>query len=186
MNKIFCFVPLLFSLLFIQGCTNKLYQADISVLNSDDQEREVVLYWTKTVPLIGEDKSTPVTVLTECSSRTLLFLEKECGIYFLGEPGQDKLLNQTLEPTPNIQCGKIVNEKVLNNIEAGELAIEINCTATSSNEFAVINSSYIKAQNTPYTFDIVETSSWSFFGEIPDAPSRPKCREFSASSPNKE
>ena len=180
MNKLYQVILPFFCLLFFQGCTNKLYHGEIDALNSNDQESKVVFYWTKTEPFIGDDKTGPGILMTECSTRRLTFSEREHGIYFFGTPELDKLADQTPVTTQKIHCGKIVNEMEFKNIQAGPVNLQIICLAAIS-EFSVMTGSfspaYIKARKEPYTFEIMESSNWSFFGEIPDAPSQPECRQ---------
>lgn len=180
MNKLYLNILLFFSLLFVQGCTNKLYHGEIDTLNSNDQESQVIIYWTKTEPFIGEDKAGPAVIMTECSTRNLMFSETEDGIYFFGTPGNDRQADQTPVTTQNVHCGKIANETRFTNIQAGPVNIEIKCVA-DIDEFTVVTEqfypAYINARAEPYTFEIQESSSWSFFGEIPEAPSQPVCRQ---------
>lgn len=179
MNKSYRIILLFFSLLFFQGCTNKLYHGEFDTLNSNDQESQVVIYWTKTEPFIGEDKAGPAILMTECSTRNLTFSETENGIYFLGTPGKDQLADKTPVPTQNTHCGKINNELKFTDIQAGPINIEILCSAIID-DFSVTtdsySSAYINARNEPYKFEIKESGNWSLFGEIPEAPAKPDCR----------
>ena len=181
MNKSYLFIVLFSNFLFIQACTNTLYYGEIDAYNSDNKETKVVLYWTKTEPLIGTDKAGVAVLLTECSTRRLNFLERENGIVFFGEPGKDIQADQIPINTQNIPCGKIVNEVSYENIQAGPLAVKIQCKAALRDSFLAppegLSSSYIKAIDTPYTYDIMEKSSCSFFGETIDFPLQPTCRQ---------
>jgi|GEM_PF-1437747 len=180
MNKLYCLILIIFSLFFLQGCTNKLYHGEIETLNSNGQESKVVFYWTKTEPIIGSDKAGPGILMTECSTRRLTFSETEDGIYFFGTQGMDKLADQTPVTTQNIHCGKIVNEMKFTNIQAGAVNIKIECLA-DIDEFTTLTGryspAYIKVSKQPYAFEIMESSNWSFFGEPLDAPSQPECRQ---------
>ncbi len=163
------------------GCTHSLYQGELEVLNSNDEPRKAVIYWTKTDVVIGEDKAGPAILMTECSTRRLSFVEKGTGLYFFGAPDRDRLMNQA-KPinTPNILCGKIIDKLRFKSIEPGPLEVNIRCTA-NVDEFSVdtpgASPAYIKAQQEPYTFEITETSDWNMSGEVPFAPPVPTCRE---------
>lgn len=180
MNKRYCANLIFLSLLVYQGCTNKLYHGEIDASNSDNQESKVVFYWTKTELFIGNDKAGPGILMTECSTRRLTFLEREDGIYFFGTQGMDKLADQTPLTSQDIQCGKIVNEMRFTDIQAGPVNIAIGCLA-DIDEFTVLTGryspAYVKASKEPYAFAIMESSSWSFFGEPLDTPSQPECRQ---------
>lgn len=179
MKKLYFASLLTFSMVLVQGCTNTLYQGEIDAMNSQDQERKVVFYWTKTEKLIGRDKAGPAILMTECSTRRLTFQEKEDGIYFFGTPGLDSLSDQTPITSQDQHCGKIVNEERYIDIQSGTINLEINCVA-NIDEFSFTSGStspaYIKARNEPYIFEIDALSNWSFFGEIPDTPPPPECR----------
>ncbi len=179
MNKLYFVFLLTLSQTFVQGCTNTLYQGEIDAMNSQDQERKVVFYWTKTEKLIGKDKAGPAILMTECSTRRLTFVEKENGIFFFGTPGLDNLADQTPITSQDQPCGKIVNEQKFNDIQSGTINLEIHCMA-NIDEFSVTSEAtlpaYIKARNEPYRFEIESLSNWSFLGEIQDAPSPPACR----------
>jgi hypothetical protein len=179
MNARFQIIFLCFCLLFVQGCTNTLYHGEIKTLNADNQKSNVVLYWTKTEPFIGKNKAGPAKLLTECSTRRLEFVQREDGIYFFGTPGLDIQADQATVTTQHFPCGKIVNKTRFTEVQTGPLNIEIKCMA-EIDDFVVTPGSfspaYIKARQEPYTFEIMGSSNWSFFGEIPEAPSQPECR----------
>jgi hypothetical protein len=119
-------------------------------------------------------------LMSECSTRNLAFTEREDGIYFFGTPGNDQLIDETPVPSQNTHCGMINNELKFTNIQAGPVNVKILCSAVID-DFSVITDSgsppYIKARKEPYTFEIKESSNWGFFGEIPEAPSKPECRQ---------
>lgn len=169
-----------FGLLVIHGCTNSLYKGEIDVLSSEYQERKAIIYWTKTKPLMGEVKAGPAILMTECSTRRLTFTEKKSGLYFYGDPGKDKLANQMAITSQNTICGRIIGKKHFSSIKPGSIQVNILCESVDD-DFSVHSGStspaYIKASKTPYTFDITESSSWSLFGNIPEAPQPPDCKD---------
>lgn len=163
------------------GCTHSLYQGELEVKNSQDQPRKAVIYWTKTDKFIGKDTAGPAKLMTECSTRELTFVERGTGLYFFGTPALDRFPNQ-LKPikSPNILCGRIVNEMRFKTIEPGPIQVDIRCFA-NIDEQNVDNQSaspaYIKPSRNPYIFEITETSDWGFSTEPPAGPSAPACRE---------
>ncbi len=180
MNKCSPIFLIFFILLLFQGCTNSLYQGEINALSSDYHERKVLIYWTKTQPLLGEEKAGPAVLITECSTRRLTFTEKKSGLYFYGDPGKDILANQMAITSQTTICGKVVAKKQFITIKPGPLQIDILCEPLDD-DFSVqsetASSAYIKASNTPYTFEITESSSWSLFGSVPEVPMPPKCKD---------
>jgi hypothetical protein len=46
-------VSVIFTLVIVAGCTNYVYHRKIQAPDSNDVDHEVVIYWSKTDPLIG-------------------------------------------------------------------------------------------------------------------------------------
>lgn len=162
-------------LLLTTACTNTLYQADLNVLNSDGQTRQVILYWTKTEKLLGEAKAGPIVLLTACSSRRINFDQTNSGIQFRGEPGMDRLQGHLSTVSEGTICGQVENGSILTELESGPLLLSIKCEGISD-DFTIGSSSYIQAREQPYQFNIQENSQWSFLGTIIEAPQPPDCR----------
>ncbi len=173
-------IGIFIGLLVMPGCTNSLYKGEIDALSSAYHERKAIIYWTKTNPLMGEAKAGPAILMTECSTRRLTFTEKKSGLYFYGDPGKDKLANQMAITSQNTICGKIIGKKHFTNIKPGPIQVDIVCESVDD-DFSVSSHStspaYIKASKTPYTFEMTESSSWSLFGNIPEAPLPPECKD---------
>ena len=161
------------------GCTNFLYQGEISAPDSYGKERHFVLYWTKTDPLIGTAKAGPAILLTECSDTTRIdFGDQAEGIVFRGEPGRDRLSGQTESVGLNQICGKITNYATLNAAMAGLLTVAIYCQPMPKDEFAVQLRNYLAARQEPFEFQVVEKQKkWSFLGETLQGPPVPQCRQ---------
>lgn len=161
------------------GCTNFLYQGEISAPDSSGKERHFVLYWTKTDPFIGMAKAGPAILLTECSDTTRIdFDDQPEGIVFRGEPGRDRLSGQSGTVGPNQICGKITNYKSLTEAIAGLLTVAIYCQPMPQDEFALQPRNYLSARPEPYEFPITEKQkTWSFFGETLQGPPVPECRQ---------
>ena len=78
------------ALLLISGCTNFLYQGEISARDAYGKERQFILYWTRKDPLIGSATAGPAILLTECSPLTRIdFSERPEGIVFLSSTDLD-------------------------------------------------------------------------------------------------
>ena len=164
---------------FSQGCTNYLYTGKIMEQDSFDKNRKMILYWSKTDPLIGPPKAGPATLVTQCSLRRLSFDEREQGILFLGDPGKNfDILQNTLVSSQDHVCGRFIDQTTFVDISKGSLSLTVFCKP-ETDEFSARpgNQGYLKARKEPYTFDIQETKEWSFLGNIIEAPPPPQCLE---------
>jgi len=159
----------------LSGCTNYLYQGSIKAEDSAGKQRQVVLYWSKTEPLIGDEKADMVHVLTECGL-VIVFENQPNGIIFRGEPQRDRRVNSSASGNQkdNIECGRILGASRLTELGEGPLSLRIQCAPVSS-EFSVQKRTYLQARKAPYKFDVAEKKSWSFFGNTPAAPAVPTC-----------
>src|SRR5450631_1070674 len=153
-------------LLLSTGCTNLLYQGELTARDAYGMERHFLLYWTKTDPMLGQAKAGPAILLTECSPFTRIeFGDQTEGIVFRGMPGFDRLPGQTGTSDLNLICGKILSSASLVEAREGPLALAIFCQPVSD-EFAVQKRNYLAARIEPYAFSIAEKiNRWSFFGE---------------------
>lgn len=165
------------SLLLTSGCTNFLYQGEMSARDTYGKERQFVLYWTKKDPLIGAATAGPAILLTECSPLTRIdFSERLEGIVFLSSTDRDRLPGQISAINPDLLCGKVTNYARLTEAKEGALDVAIFCEPIP-NDFAVEPRNYLAAHVQPYSFPIVEkVKKWSFFGETLKGPQVPECR----------
>src|SRR4051812_29452591 len=85
------FVSVLTCLWLSAGCTNHLYQGEMIALDAYGRERQFIMYWTRTDPLLGMPKASPAVLLTECSPNGIEFSEEPEGVVFRGVPGRDRL-----------------------------------------------------------------------------------------------
>lgn len=161
------------------GCTNVLYQGELSARDAYGKERYFLLYWTKTDPLLGQAKAGPAILLTECSPSTRIeFGDQPEGIVFRGMPGFDRLPRQTAVPERDQICGRVTNYTTLREARAGPLGLAIYCQPVPGDSFAVQPRNYLAAQPEPYAFPIVEKMKrWSLFGETLSGPPVPECRQ---------
>jgi len=165
------------TLWLVSGCTNYLYQGEISARDAYGKERQFVLYWTKKEPLIGAATAGPAILLTECSPLTRIdFSERAEGVVFLSSTDRDRLPGQGGEVNPNLICGKFTGYARLTEVKEGALAVAILCEPIP-NDFAVEPRNYLAAQVQPYSFPIVEkVRRWRVLGETLEAPPVPVCR----------
>lgn len=165
------------TLLLTSGCTNFLYQGELSARDSYGKERQFVVYWTRKEPLIGAATAGPAILLTECSPLTRIdFSERLDGIFFLSSSDRDRMPGQGGTVNPNLVCGKVINYARLTEAKEGALEVAIFCEPTP-NDFAVEPRNYLAAQAQPYSFPIVEkVKKWSFLGETLGGPPVPECR----------
>lgn len=163
---------------FLTGCTNYLYQGRIKAEDSAGKQRDVVLYWTKTDPMIGDAKADMAHVLTECGA-LVVFENRPEGIVFRGDPQRDRLAafaTITAQPSQTMECGRILHRQRLTDLGQGKVALTIRCEP-KSNEFSVKPLTYIKAQESAYEFDVRENKQWSLLGSVPEVPAVPTCQE---------
>ena len=162
----------------LNGCTNYLYQGSIKAEDSAGQQRQVVLYWSKTDPLVGDEKADMAHLLTECGS-LVVFENQPEGIIFRGEPQRDQLVSPQAitggSPAETLECGRIQGPHRLADLGRGIVSLTIQCEPVSG-EFSVQKRTYLKARNAPYEFDITESKNWSFLGSTPQAPTV-ECKE---------
>lgn len=162
--------------LLLSGCANALYQADLRVPDADGEPRVSRLYWSRTDPLIGAPKAGPIILLTACSTRTLTFDETEAGIVYRGVPGLDRYPGGGGVAEGEI-CGEVETDTPLVDLGGQSLPVSIHCEA-EVDEFSLavgeFTPSYLPARETPYRFDVQESTSWSLFGRTPQV-SPPEC-----------
>jgi hypothetical protein len=176
MNRI---LPPLLALVLclLPACTNILYQGELTARDAYGKERNFILYWTRTDPLIGQSKAGPAILLTECSPLTRIdFSEQAEGIVFRGMPGYDRLAGQNGATDSNIICGKVANFARWTDAAEGALSVAILCEPVSD-EFAQAPRNYLAARSEPYLFSVIEkVKKWSLLGETLAGPQPPECR----------
>lgn len=156
------------------GCTSYLYQGKIIAPDSNNVERQFLLYWTKTKPFLGEAKGGPASLITQCGNR-IGFDERPEGIIFRGTAGSDYLTDPSRPIKDGQQCGRIVSLQRFSDDVPDKVEVIISC-GPLSDEFSAQQRSYIKADTTPYVFDISVIETWSFLGELPAAPTLGACQ----------
>jgi hypothetical protein len=167
---------LLLTIFILSGCTNYLYQGNIKALDSEGNERNVTLYWNKTVPFIGDDKAGPASLITECGN-LITFDEQVDGIVFRGSPDRDVVVSTGLKASIREVCGEFLKHARFVGIGEGELQVMINCKPQPGDEFSLSSRRYIAASETPYTFNVSSHKEWSLLGKTHQSPAVPDCRE---------
>ncbi len=163
----------------LNGCTSYVYQGSIKAEDSAGKQRQMLLYWSKTEPLIGDEKADMAHLRTECGS-LIVFENQPEGIIFRGEPQRDRvvpaLATQRTGSSKTIECGRIKGSNRLTELSAGKISLTIKCEPVS-NEFSVKQRTYPKARKAAYVFDVTESKKWSLLGSTPAVPAAPTCRE---------
>lgn len=156
------------ALLALAGCTNYLYQGALTAPDSEGVEREILVHWSKTEPLIGDAKASPVALDTGCGE-TILFFERNEGIVFRGEPGRDLDADTGQPVAEGDLCGRIVGKMKLHDLDDETLELTVRCKP-ESDDFSVDKRTYVQARSAPYRFDISVSEEWSLLGKTPDSP----------------
>jgi len=165
------------TLLLLSGCTNALYQGELTALDAYGKERSFLLYWTRTEPLVGHAKAGPAILLTECSLTRIDFTDQADGVVFRGTPGEDRLAGATDTVELNQVCGAIEGLTSLRDAKAGPLAVRIDCEPMPPDVFAAFPRNYLAASPPAHRIEIVEALHvWSLFGKTLPAPQPPQCR----------
>lgn len=159
-------------LVFISGCgTTYVYYGLFEEENSAGEEREHLIYWTKTVrPFWFDECDGSMRLLTGCSYETILFDETEDGIVFRCTPYH---IGVTHTVEAGGLCGEILNTKKIGELAEGKLMLKIYC-AYNYDEFTEGDHSYLQAQEDVYEIDIKRKKISEFGGNVPK---RPECSE---------
>ncbi len=166
--------------LLLAGCaTTTLYTSHFRAENSAGQQREFVLYWNVTSSVFTGSKASPVTLLTQCSSRTIEYEERPVPgqtqnaiqIIFRGEPGFDTAADSQTLPPSGI-CGRVLSADHLTELSGPRIEFTIRCKPVAGNAFAVQDNSYLGAREAPYVADVNISKTKDLAA---DTPHRPAC-----------
>ena len=164
--------------LLLTGCaTTTLYTSHFEAQNSAGQNREFVLYWNTTTSVFSGTKASPVTLLTQCSSRTIEYEERPVAgqsatqIVFRGEPGFDTAAGSTELP-PSGVCGRVLSADRLQNLSGPRIQFTVSCNPVSGDPFTVQDNNYLQARDIPYIVDITAVKTKDL---TTDTPHRPSC-----------
>jgi len=165
---------LLIGLFGLNACTTYIYQGRITAKDSAQTEREVILAWSKTEPLLGEARADMLVLQTGCGV-AVNYDEKETGIYFFGVPGSDIPIKPELAQGNTVMCGQVLGHQRVEDIGAGKLSVQVLCKPKAG-RFVGDKRRYLAAREAPYEFDISMTGTWSFLGSEVVLP-QPVCTE---------
>lgn len=171
---------LLGTLLFLLcgGCTNYLYQGELTARDACGNERHFLVYWTKTDPLIGLPETSPAHLLAECSPDTsIAFNDQPDGIVFRGVPGADRLPGPDLPLNPDQECARVEGFSSLGEVGPGKLPVTFYCIPAGLSAGSTPARNYPAARREPYLFPITERlRHFSWRREPFAAPAPPICR----------
>ena len=153
----------LISICLLTGCATYTYEGRITAMDSGRVEREVLLTWSKTDPIIGKAKADMMMLLTGCGV-PVQYDEKATGIYYFGVPGSDVPIRDGLQQGQQVICGQILEYQRVEDIPAGILKLEMLCRPRAG-RFSGDSRRYLMARNEPYEFTITENKEWSLFGK---------------------
>ena len=159
----------------VSGCANHVFQGTTSALDSQGEERQVVLYWTKTDPLLGKAKAGPASLLTQCGV-PITFVERENGIVFRGIPGQDHITVGEGVDDPDMICGRLNGPAKFTSIEDGNISVNVFCVPVINEFSEAKRRSHIASREEPYQFSITSTTKRSLFGGLPPVPEPFECQ----------
>ena len=162
-------VAIVLSALLAAGCTSYLHVGRIEAEDSSGAHREVLLYWNSTERRIWFDETSGTAWMkTQCSLRTVTFVQREDGVYFFATPEDAPLEGNS---QPGMVCGRVLNVRSLEDIQSGPLQVTIICKPKMDSEgFTLPRNAYLKARSEPYTFPIEKRE-----GELKDAPQVARC-----------
>lgn len=160
------------ALLVLAGCANYQYVGEKMALDSEGEERQTLLYWHKTAPLIGAAKADSAVLRTACGT-PVTFVDRSQGIVFVGTPGDDRPAGVDTSVTQGQVCGRILDHSSLLDIEPGALRVSMQCEPLVD-DFSV-NRAYLAAREAPYVFEMEEQKRLSLFGN-PFAAPVPECQ----------
>jgi hypothetical protein len=144
---------LLAAALVLSGCAQYTYFGRIEAKDSADQDRDVVVYWTKTERKLWFDTASGgVRVLTECSTNAIDYEEKPQGIVFLRRPSDVPVGPDIALGAP---CGQVLGATRVKELDVGALELTVHCRPDVGDEFAIASlTHYPKARDEPYRFPI--------------------------------
>lgn len=154
----------------LSGCTTYVFQGTIEAPDSSGTERQHLVYWSKTERPAGFDTvSGGIRVLTECSTNTMVFAEREDAIVFRRRPNDRGVGTDVPLGGP---CGQVLDAERIRDLDEGVLRLTVHCEPVGD-EFSVGNQAYLQAQEQPYRFPI---SRKKVDDLEEDTPERPACR----------
>lgn len=155
------------------GCTHYLYHGTIQAEDSAGVERETILYWTRTDPLVGPAKADTAVLRSACGT-PVSYVTRPEGIVFIGTPGEDRPAGESESVERGQACGRFLDHERLVDVGRGAVELTVRCEPVTG-EFSV-GRAYLKAREHPYTFVMHVERDTSLFGNVFQAPV-PECPE---------
>jgi hypothetical protein len=143
--------------------------------DSQGEERDIVMYWTKTDLLLGRTKAGSARLLTECGV-PIRFDQRPEGVLFRGTPGDDALAGGTTPNVSEFECGRFTDHETLTEIQDGRVSFVIECVPVTD-EFSAFPRTYIAASEKPYEIQVTSVMERSIFGKTFEGPEPPVCRD---------
>jgi hypothetical protein len=117
-------------LLCLTGCSQSFYFARTTL--PDDEGHEALAVWSVTERALWFDESSETVRVTVQCGKTVLFQEREGGVYMLYDPtsweGPRRIATQDV-------CGEVVGVKKLDDIKVGEtLTLSLWCAHKEDDE----------------------------------------------------
>ena len=155
-------------LVFTTGCTHYLYQGDFNARNNVDETSHFRLWWTRTEPLLGDDKAGPMILDVACGV-TVEFTESQRGIEFIAATDSyEPMAGQSIAP---LVCGKVTNLNQFLTYKKGDIELTSSCRPIVDDEgFSAVVPIYLFADQASYRVPITVTEEWSFYDKALSAP----------------
>jgi hypothetical protein len=155
--KIFTALTLL---ILTSGCTHYLYQGDFEAKDNLDNSQQYRLWWTRTDPLIGDDKAGPMILNVACGTAKT-FTEVEDGISFVA--GSDRFESVSGQTGVELTCGKVTNLSRFLDYQKGDIELSSLCEPKPSDDgFSVTGVTFLSTSQESYRVPINVTEKWSF------------------------
>lgn len=161
------FTSLIFILL-VSGCTHFLYQGDFQANDNLNESRQYRLWWTKTEPLIGENKAGPMILNVACGVPITL-TESEAGISFIA--ASDKYESTIGETGTTLECAKISNLSRFVDYSKGDIVLTALCKPIADDEgFSAVTPTFLSTEQASYHIPISVKEKWSLLQSAMSAP----------------
>lgn len=142
------------------GCTHYLYQGDFEAKDNLDNSRQYRLWWTRTDPLIGDDKAGPMVLNVACGTAKT-FTEAGDGITFVA--GSDRFESVSGQTGETLTCGKVTNLSGFLDYRDGDIELAPLCKPKPSDDsFSVVPVTFLSTSQENYQVPITVTEKWSF------------------------
>ena len=147
-------------IMLASGCTHYLYQGDFEANDNLDNPRQYRLWWTKTDPLVGDDKAGPMILNVTCGTAKT-FTEAGNGITFVA--GDDRFESVSGQTGVDLICGKVTNLDRFLDYQKGDIELTPLCKPKPSDDgFSMTEVTFLSTSQETYRVPITVTEKWSF------------------------